>query len=78
VEQYRHVLGQEPMLEASPWGTDGGLLTQVGDIPTVVFGPGATEVAHYPNEYIVLDNVFQTAEIVAMTLIQWCGLTDND
>jgi acetylornithine deacetylase len=78
VEQYRHVLGQEPVLEASPWGTDGGLLTQVGDIPTVVFGPGATEVAHYPNEYIVLDNVFQTAEIVAMTLIQWCGLTDND
>jgi acetylornithine deacetylase len=55
------------------------LLTHVGETPAIVFGPGVTEVAHYPNEYILLDNVFSTAEIIALTLIQWCGMeTEQD
>ncbi|PKF89583.1 acetylornithine deacetylase [Bacillus sp. BA3] len=79
VHQYRQVAGQDPVIEASPWGTDGGLLTHVGETPAIVFGPGVTEVAHYPNEYILLDNVFSTAEIIALTLIQWCGMeTEQD
>lgn len=73
IHQFRQVTGGEPIIEASPWGTDGGLLTQVGETPSIVFGPGVTEMAHFPNEYIVLDKVFETAEIVALTLIQWCG-----
>ncbi|MGG1554153.1 peptidase [Paenibacillus ferrarius] len=71
--QYREVSGREPVIEASPWGTDGGLLTVLADTPCVVFGPGVTQVAHYPNEYIVLDDVFQAAEIIALTLLHWCG-----
>ncbi|RTE10893.1 peptidase [Paenibacillus whitsoniae] len=71
--QYREVSGQEPVIEASPWGTDGGLLTVLADTPCIVFGPGVTQVAHYPNEYIVLDDVFQVAEIIALTLLHWCG-----
>lgn len=27
-------------IEASPWGTDGGLLYHAGDTPVIVFGPG--------------------------------------
>lgn len=73
-EQYREVLLQEPVIEASPWGTDGGLLTLLGETPCIVFGPGVTEAAHYPNEYIELDHVFEAAEIIALTLIEWCGL----
>lgn len=76
VHQYRQVTSKEPVIEASPWGTDGGLLTQVGETPSIVFGPGVTEVAHYPNEYIVLDKVFEAAEIIALTLIQWCGVEE--
>jgi acetylornithine deacetylase len=77
VSQYRCVLGSDPIIEASPWGTDGGLLTQVGNVPTIVFGPGVTETAHYPNEYIVLEKVFKAAEIFALTIIQWCGLAEG-
>ncbi|WP_409372000.1 peptidase [Paenibacillus alginolyticus] len=73
MEQYREVKHEEPIIEASPWGTDGGLLTQLGETPCIVFGPGITQVAHYPNEHIVLDHVFQAAEIIALTLIHWCG-----
>lgn len=73
-ENLQHVTGEKPIIEAAPWGTDGGLLTQVGKIPAVVFGPGVTGMAHYPNEYIELEKVFQAAEIIAYTLIDWCGV----
>jgi acetylornithine deacetylase len=62
----------KPIIEASPWGTDGGLFTQVAGIPTLVFGPGTTEVAHHPNEYIEIDNIFEAAEIFAQMIIEWC------
>ncbi|WNR46984.1 peptidase [Paenibacillus roseipurpureus] len=73
-EQYEAVKGEAPLIEASPWGTDGGLLTQLGETPCIVFGPGITGVAHYPNEHIGLDDVFQAAEIIALTIIRWCGI----
>lgn len=77
VHQFRQVSKREPVIEASPWGTDGGLLTQVGETPTIVFGPGVTDMAHYPNEYIELDKVIECAEIIALTLISWCGLKER-
>lgn len=72
--KYTEVTGHHPIIEASPWGTDGGLLTQVGSIPTIVFGPGVTEKAHFPNEYIEIDKVFEAAEIIALTVVEWCGV----
>ncbi|WP_274362183.1 peptidase [Paenibacillus thermotolerans] len=72
--RYREVLGGAPVIEASPWGTDGGLLSRAGGTPCIVFGPGLTQVAHYPNEYIELDRMFEAAEIIALTLIDWCEM----
>jgi acetylornithine deacetylase len=71
---YETVIGKEPIIEASPWGTDGGLLTQVGETPSIVFGPGTSSMAHFPNEYIELDEIFKAAEIIALTVIDWCQL----
>ncbi|MFD1738364.1 peptidase [Bacillus salitolerans] len=71
-KHFTKVKNRAPIIEASPWGTDGGLFTQVGNIPTIVFGPGTTEVAHYPNEYIEIERVFDTAEIIANMIIEWC------
>lgn len=69
---YLNVTKEKPIVEASPWGTDGGLFTNLANIPTVVFGPGVTEVAHYPNEYIEIKKMIQAAKIVASTLVDWC------
>ncbi|TPG88377.1 peptidase [Brevibacillus laterosporus] len=68
------VLGEQAVLEASPWGTDGGLLTKLADTPSIIVGPGVTQVAHYPDEYIVLDDIFTCAELFALTLLEWCEL----
>lgn len=69
---YRDVTGSCPVIEASPWGTDGGVLSKIGNIPVVIFGPGVTEVAHDANEYIVLDDLFTSSEIIASTILNWC------
>ncbi|WP_028399618.1 peptidase [Ectobacillus panaciterrae] len=76
-ENFRLVQQTEPVAEASPWGTDGGLFTQIANIPTLVFGPGETKAAHYPNEYIEIDKMIAAAEIFACTLLDWCEVSDG-
>ncbi len=76
-EKFAEVTGTSAVVEASPWGTDGGLLTQVGETPSIVFGPGKSSMAHFPNEYIELDEIFKAAEIIALTVIDWCGLVEG-
>lgn len=71
---YERILQKKPVVEASPWGTDGGILSQVGKIPVVVFGPGTTEVAHDTNEYVEIEKVFQAAEVIALAIVNWCGV----
>lgn len=70
--QYRKVTGEEQLIEASPWATDGGFLTGPGGTPAVVFGPGTTWTAHDADEFIELDNIMETARIIALTAIEWC------
>ncbi len=76
-EQYKKVTGTEPIIEASPWGTDGGYLSTVGGIPALVFGPGETKLAHDANEYIEIDKIIAAAEIIALSIIEWCGIAED-
>ena len=76
-EQYKKVTGTEPIIEASPWGTDGGYLSTVGGIPALVFGPGETKLAHDANEYIEIDKIIVAAEIIALSIIEWCGIAED-
>ncbi|WP_051317306.1 peptidase [Ectobacillus panaciterrae] len=76
-QNYLEITKQKPVMEAAPWGTDGGLFTQVSQIPMIVFGPGETKVAHYPDEYIDLEQMFLAAEIIACTLLDWCGVQEQ-
>ncbi|RFU61720.1 peptidase [Bacillus sp. V59.32b] len=76
-DSFVEVKGEQPSIEASPWGTDGGYLSNVGKIPVVVFGPGKTELAHDANEYIETDRMMEVAEIIALTIINWCGIEET-
>ncbi len=69
----KEVLEYHPAIEASPWGTDGGILSQAMKIPVVVFGPGTTEVAHNANEYIEIEKIFQAAHIFTLLILDWCN-----
>lgn len=70
---YKESCGDDLVVEASPWGTDGGLLTEIADTPSLIFGPGETAFAHFANEYIELDQMMLAAEVYVYTIIEWCG-----
>lgn len=72
-DQFRSVYGKPPLVEASPWGTDAGILGQVGGIPALVIGPGTTKMAHYPNEYIEIDPMMDCAKLFSRIIQTWCA-----
>lgn len=72
---YSEVYKKPVKVEASPWGTDGGLLGKVGGIPTLIIGPGETRVAHYPDEFIEIKEMVGAAKVFSRVLMEWCGYT---
>jgi len=72
---FQEVYKKPVKIEASPWGTDGGLLGKVGGIPTLVIGPGETRVAHYPDEFIEIKEMVLAAKVFSGVLIEWCGIS---
>ncbi|MBU9711301.1 peptidase [Evansella tamaricis] len=73
-KNYKEVVGESPKIGASPWGTDGGLLTEIGNTPSVVFGPGVTNMAHFANEFVEIEKVLQCSQIIGHTILEWCNL----
>ena len=76
-EKFEEVYKKPIKIEASPWGTDGGILGKVGNTPTIVIGPGETKMAHYPNEFIDLQEVMQAAKLFANMILEWCEVSER-
>jgi acetylornithine deacetylase len=57
--------------------TDMGFLTD-RNIPTVNFGPGMLTVCHQPDEHIEVADYLEAVEIMAGTIIDWCGAEVDD
>lgn len=75
-EEFEHVYNRPITIEASPWGTDAGMLGKAGNIPALVIGPGETKMAHYPNEYIDLREMIVAARLFARTILSWCAVAE--
>ena len=43
-----------------------------GGIPTVWYGPGG-QGAHSFDEYVIVDEIVETARVLARTIVDWCG-----
>ena len=59
---------------ASPYGSDLRLLTGLGGIPTVQYGPGNAQLAHGPNESVPIAEVIAATRTLALTALDHCGL----
>jgi len=65
--------GQQPVSVA--FGTEGPFLTTLG-AETVVFGPGDVEQAHQPDEYILIDRIEPTIDILRRLIQRFCVAAD--
>lgn len=70
------VVGSPPELKSSISTSDGNYIADHG-IDVITFGPGDFDMgAHGTNEYVPVDQVIDCTKILALTLIDWCGLID--
>jgi len=68
------VTGRDPNVRGMPYGCDMGLTTNVGRIPTVVFGPGDVRDAHRPDESVPIDDLVTVARTIALVTLRFCGV----
>lgn len=70
---HEEVLGRTPAVYGGPYGSDLRLLTGIGGIPTVQYGPGGARAAHAPDEWVAVDEVVESARVLARLIVDVCG-----
>lgn len=63
----------EAQVYGAPYGSDLRLLTGLGGIPTVQYGPGDTAVAHAADEYVAVDDVLVATRALALLALDSCA-----
>lgn len=70
---HHEVTGRPAGTWAGPFGTDMRLLTGLGGIPAVHYGPGDVNLAHAPDESVPLADVELAAQVLALMALEVCG-----
>lgn len=65
--------GEAARVEGMTYGADMRLLVNVGDTPTVLFGPGNVRASHRPDEYVPVDDLVAAVRTLALTALRFCG-----
>ena len=63
VEEVERITGNRPVLSSATYGTDCSVLQPKVGILNVICGPGSIEQAHQPNEFVNLEQVYQSVDV---------------
>ena len=72
-EEHQRLLGNVPEIYGGPYGSDLRLLTGIGGIPTVHYGPGVPTSAHTPDEFVPTQQVVDAANAMVRMILRICG-----
>jgi len=65
--------GQSPQTRTLPYCTDGGNFRKIWpDIPVLILGPGAPEMAHQTDEYCHVSEISFAAQFYDLLIASWC------
>ena len=70
---YKSVCNSKAIIEGVTYGSDLRLFTNHANIPSVLFGPGDVRLAHAANEYVTIEEIMISTEIIANMIVNWCG-----
>jgi acetylornithine deacetylase len=65
--------GDEQDAWIAPFGSDLRLMTGIGGVPTLQYGPGDVALAHAADESVALDDVRTAARALAVVAVELCG-----
>lgn len=72
--EIKRVLGRAPAHIASPGTYDQKHIARIGHLhDCVAYGPGLLELAHQPDEFIVIDDMVASAKVMAATALRLLG-----
>lgn len=71
---HESVSGHRQQVWGAPYGSDLRLLTGIGAIPTLHYGPGSAALAHSPGEQVPIAEVLTAARALAVLALDHCGL----
>lgn len=70
-EGIKHVFGKEPEYIISPGTYDQKHIARIGHLhDCIAYGPGILDVAHCPDEFIIIDDMVESAKVMAFALHQ--------
>jgi acetylornithine deacetylase len=58
----------------APYGSDLRLMTNMGGVPTVHYGPGDASLAHAPRESVPISEMLTATRALALITLEHCGL----
>jgi acetylornithine deacetylase len=67
------ILNKQIPVSGFPTGADARLLANIGNMPTIILGPGNIRRAHTENEFVELDQFHQSIELYAYIIANWAG-----
>ncbi|MGD8320449.1 MAG: ArgE/DapE family deacylase [Gemmatimonadota bacterium] len=71
------VLQRPVPLEGMTYGADMGLLANVAEVPTVLFGAGDIRRAHRPDEHVEITDLVAMARALAVAALRFCGVVEE-
>ncbi len=69
----REASGIRPAVTVGPFACDMRHLKNQGKIPTVIYGPGASDQAHRPDEYFPVADMLPSVKALALAIYRWCN-----
>ncbi|MCU1673329.1 MAG: peptidase [Frankiales bacterium] len=70
---HHRLTGRTPGIEGAPWGSDIRLLTDLGGIPGLHYGPGDVRKAHGPDESVPVADLLTVTRTLVMLIAATCG-----
>lgn len=67
------VTGEPAKLTGMGPCSDSGTFIRYAATPAINFGPNSMAIAHQTDEYVDVESLYSTAQIIALVLLDWCG-----
>jgi acetylornithine deacetylase len=76
-ESYAAIMKSEPIVCGFEAACDAMMFNKYSEIPALVFGPGQLGSAHGPDEFMDLEQLVASVKILALAIVNFCGVDNH-